>query len=245
MSKTIISEGKTTNEAVENGLKQLKTTKNNVEIKVLEEEEKRSFFSILTPRVVKVELTVKNEKLLNKTQTREAVKERTSQPELERPFKQEKVTTEALENAKSKVELFLQEFFKSLQIENSVIEVIKQENGIVIHVNGDNLSTLIGYRGETLNALQTVVSAVANRDMEERCKVLLDIQGYRKKREKTLEELAEKISKTVVRTRRSITLEPMSAYERKIIHTKLQENNKVKTYSIGEEPYRKLVISLK
>ena len=75
--------------------------------------------------------------------------------------------------------------------------------------------------------------------------VILDIGEYRKRRQKTLEELAEKIAKTVIRTRKPITLEPMSAFERKIIHTKLQDNDKVKTFSKGEEPHRRLVVSLK
>ena len=76
-------------------------------------------------------------------------------------------------------------------------------------------------------------------------RVYLDIAGYREKRVKTLEDLAEKIARTVVRTRKPVALEPMSAYERKIIHTKLQNNDKVKTFSRGEEPYRKVIISLK
>ena len=73
----------------------------------------------------------------------------------------------------------------------------------------------------------------------------MNIEGYKEKRKKALEDLAEKIEKTVVKTKKSVTLEPMQAYERKIIHTKLQENDKVKTHSIGEEPYRKIVVSLK
>ena len=73
----------------------------------------------------------------------------------------------------------------------------------------------------------------------------MDIEGYKSKREKALEDLAEKLAKTVVNTRKSVTLEPMQAYERKIIHSKLQDSNKVTTTSIGEEPYRKVVISLK
>ena len=76
-------------------------------------------------------------------------------------------------------------------------------------------------------------------------KIILNISGYREKRKKELENLAEKISYTVVKTRKSITLEPMTAYERKIIHSKLQDSSKVKTYSVGEEPYRKVVIALK
>lgn len=81
--------------------------------------------------------------------------------------------------------------------------------------------------------------------MSHKCTVILDIENYREKRKKALEELAEKIAKTVIRQRKKIELEPMTAYERKIIHTKLQDNSKVRTYSIGEEPHRRIVIELK
>ena len=104
---------------------------------------------------------------------------------------------------------------------------------------------LIGYRGETLNALQAILTSMANSNMKNNIKIILDIENYRSKREKVLEELAEKVAKTVIRNQKSITLEPMSAYERKIIHSKLQFDNKVETYSIGDGENRRIVISLK
>ena len=104
---------------------------------------------------------------------------------------------------------------------------------------------MIGYRGETLYAFQNILSAIASKGIDKKVRVILDIEGYKAKREKTLEELAEKVAKTVIKTRKSIKLEPMQAYERKIIHSKLQQNPKVKTESIGEEPNRRIVISLK
>ena len=117
----------------------------------------------------------------------------------------------------------------------------KLKNGI----NGEDLNYLIGHRGEVLNQLQIILSAIASKELEYKARVILNICGYKEKREKSLEELADKLEKTVIRTKKSITLEPMMAYERKIIHTKLQNSNKVTTTSIGEEPYRKIVISLK
>ena len=96
-----------------------------------------------------------------------------------------------------------------------------------------------------LSMVQNVLSAIAGKKIENKVRVFLDIESYRAKREKTLEELAEKISKTVIKTKKSITLEPMQAYERKIIHSKLQNNELVTTKSIGEEPRRRVVISLK
>lgn len=228
MSNSIIAEGKTTNEAIENGLKQLNVTKDMVDIKVLENEEKRSFFSILAPRIIKVEMTLKED------QKKEVKKEKTYN-----------ANEKDLMIAADRVKAFLEEFVEKSKIENAKISVEIEKENINVSLNGDNINYLIGYRGETLNAMQVIVSAVANKGLEQRCKVLLDMEGYRNRREKTLEELAEKISKTVIRTKKSITLEPMSAYERKIIHSKLQNNSRVKTYSIGEEPNRKVVVALK
>ena len=93
--------------------------------------------------------------------------------------------------------------------------------------------------------MQTLLSSVANKDIEEKVRVILDVSGYKEKRKKVLEELADKISKTVIKTGKRVTLEPMPAYERKIIHSRLQNNNKITTDSVGEEPHRKVVIELK
>ena len=93
--------------------------------------------------------------------------------------------------------------------------------------------------------MQNVLTAIAGKGIENRVRVILDIEGYKAKREKTLEELAEKVAKTVMKTRKSVKLEPMQAYERKIIHSKLQENPKIETISVGEEPHRRIIVSLK
>ena len=114
---------------------------------------------------------------------------------------------------------------------------------VTVDITGEDFK--IGYRGETLYAFQNILTAVAGKNIENRVRVILDIEGYKEKREKTLEDLAEKVAKTVIKTRKSVTLEPMQPYERKIIHSKLQDNDKVETKSIGEEPRRRIVISLK
>ncbi len=227
MLESIISEGKTTNEAIENGLKKLNVSKNEVEIKVLDNTEKRSFFSILTPRVVKVELKIK-EKRENNGNTK----------------KDDKII-ENIEDRKIILEKFLKQFIETLPNNEISYKINIVNNEILVEFIGDYAGKLIGYRGENLNSLQIILSSIVNKNYEDRVKVLLDIEGYREKREKTLEDLAVKISKTVMKTGKSITLEPMSAYERKIIHSKLQENNKIETHSIGEEPNRRIVISKK
>ena len=227
MEKTIISEGKTTNEAIENGLKKLNVSKNCVDIKVLENEDKRSFFNILTPRVVKVEMTLKEEKVGHNKPKREIELSQVEQ-----------------EKAKENLEKFLKKFVLKLP-EGTTYKIESTENYIKVNIMNENLGYLIGYRGETLYALQNILSAIASKKIENRVRVILDIEGYKAKREKTLEDLAEKVAKTVIRTRKPIKLEPMQAYERKIIHSKLQQNAKVETISVGEEPYRRIIVSLK
>ncbi len=229
MEKTIISEGRTTNEAIENGLKQLRVSKDKVEIKVLENEEKRSFFSILAPRVVKVEMTLKEDK--------------TEKKEI-KPKKIIELSEEEQEKAEENVKNFMEEIIKELP-ENTTYVIHKDKTGLNVEISNENLGFLIGYRGETLYAFQNILSAIAGKDIDKKVRVILDIEGYKAKREKTLEELAEKVAKTVIKTRKPVKLEPMQAYERKIIHSKLQQNDKVQTESIGEEPNRRIVISLK
>lgn len=235
MSNSIIAEGKTTNEAIENGLKQLKVSKKMVDIKVLENEEKRSFFSILAPRVVKVELTVKEN--LEK-------EEKNTKTEIKKPKKEIILTEKELEEAEKNIEKFLKELKESIK-EEFEYEIIKTDSKINVNLNGEGLGYLIGYRGETLYAMQNIMSTIAGKGIQNRVRVILDIQGYKEKREKTLEELAKKVAKTVIKTKKPIKLEPMQAYERKIIHSALQENEKIETISVGEEPHRRIVISLK
>ncbi len=228
MEKTIIAEGKTTNEAIENGLKQLKVSKDKVEVKVLENEDKRSFFSILAPRVVKVELTLKEDVKSAKIQEKREIK----------------LTEQEQEKAKENIEKFLKDFIKNLP-EDTKYEISTEESGLKVSLTNDNLGYLIGYRGETLYALQSIMTAIAGKGIEQKVRVILDIEGYKAKREKTLEDLAQKVAKTVIRTKKPIKLEPMQAYERKIIHSKLQQNSRVETTSVGEEPHRRIIVSLK
>ena len=213
MEKTVRTEGKTTTEAIEKGLKELGVSKDKVEIKVLEEE-KRSFYSILSPRVVKVELTLKEDK---KEKNKEEKKHNENIQEIE------------------KAEQDIKEFLDNFLTKETKYEVKINNFDIYVDMNGENLNYLIGYRGETINAIQTILTAIANKKSTQKIRVYLDIAGYREKRIKTLEDLAEKLARTVERTKKSVTLEPMTAYERKIIHTKLQNNSKVKTFSKGEE----------
>ena len=230
--KVYVFEGKTSTEAIEKGLQELKVSKNKVDIKILEQEDKRSFFSILTPRVVKVEMRLKEGVETKKTEHTEKKVEKDKGP----------VDNAA---AEERIKAFLDEFINKLPNDNLTYEITEEGDIIKVDISGGETGYLIGYRGEVLNSIQTIISNIASKSSKEKTRVVVNIGGYREKREKDLQNLATKIAGTVVKTRKSITLEPMSAYERKIIHTKLQESDKVKTYSIGEEPYRKVVVALK
>lgn len=247
MDRSVIAEGKTTKEAIEKGIKMLNANKDQVETTTLEETEKRSFYSILSPRVVKVEVKLKDGvEIEEKKEEKEELQEKiTEKDEAKKEFKEKRYNKnmDEINQAKADLEAFFSEFFKNEKEIEYKINIIDFE--IYIDIQGNTINHLIGYRGETINALQTILMSIANKKSTDKIKIYLDIAGYKEKRIKTLEDLAEKIAKTVIRTKKTVTLEPMTAYERKIIHTKLQNNEEVKTLSKGEEPYRKVVITLK
>lgn len=124
------------------------------------------------------------------------------------------------------------------------VTVSRIENGILMNVTSDVRSgTIIGRRGETLDSIQYLASIIANRGREDYSRIMLDSNGYRVKRRKTLEQLADKISRNVLRSGRSTTLEPMNPYERRIIHSRIADIEGVVSHSVGEDPYRKVVVA--
>lgn len=233
MEEKHIYEGKTTTEAVEKGLKELNLKKSDVEIIPIKSEEKRSFFSILEPRVVKVELKIIEKKSEVKDSKFRIKKEKRKMSEI------------SIKRAKENIDTFLKEFLPNVSEENLEYKIFDDKYYIYVEIYGEKTNSLIGYRGEALNALQTIITAISNKNIDEKIRVILDISGYREKRKIVLEELAVKVAKTVEKTKKKVVLEPMSAYERKIIHSKLQDNKKIITESIGEEPNRKVAILLK
>lgn len=140
---------------------------------------------------------------------------------------------------------FLREVLDSMNIK-AEIRIKEQENLLKIDLNGPNMGIIIGYRGETLDALQYLVSLAINKDQSQEYKrVVLDTENYRTKREETLKRLAEKTAYKVRKTGRNFKLEPMNPYERRIIHAALQNDSYVETFSEGNEPYRRVVVTLK
>ena len=142
------------------------------------------------------------------------------------------------------IEAYLLNILSAMGIE-AQLDVKKEDGNLNIEVSGDMMGVVIGRRGDTLDALQYLTSLVYNKDEDDYVRVNIDTENYRAKREETLVNLAKKIAGTVSRTGKSITLEPMNPNERRIIHSTLQSYDYINTYSIGEDPNRKIVVSSK
>lgn len=136
---------------------------------------------------------------------------------------------------------FLEPILQCMDIDAD-IEIEQSDEEITVNLTGKNIGIIIGKRGETLDALQYLLSLVINRNLMDYTRVILDASNYRKKRRETLVRLAKRVADKVARTRRNFTLEPMNSYERRIIHSTLQNHMYVDTHSIGDEPNRKVVI---
>ena len=161
-----------------------------------------------------------------------------SKPAIIRARKKETIDDKAI--------AFLGEVFGAMDMGVNIETAFNQEEKeLSINLAGDDMGILIGKRGQTLDSLQYLVSLVVNRESEDYIRVKLDTENYRERRKETLETLAKNIAYKVKRTRRSISLEPMNPYERRIIHSALQNDKYVVTRSEGEEPFRHVVISLK
>lgn len=144
-----------------------------------------------------------------------------------------------------KAEEFLASIFEAMKLEVR-IDPMDTKDGVVMNLIGENLGILIGKHGQTLDSLQYLANLAANKGLvEDKVRIILDIENYRSRREDTLRRLAMRLADKVRRTGERIVLEPMNRHERKIIHMALQNNYRISTYSSGEEPYRKVVIELK
>jgi len=139
----------------------------------------------------------------------------------------------------------LEKMFTAMSIDVQVGSVTTEDNVIKSNIGGNDVGLIIGRKGETLDALQLVTGLMTNHQMETRVRVVLDVEGYRAKREESLKDMALKMADRVMRTRKSVAMRPMSPQERRIVHTVLQNEPSIVTYSQGEEPNRKVIIGLK
>ena len=214
MTKMIEMTGATIDAAVENALKELNCTRDEVEIDVLNKGSKGIFGIGASEAKVRVRV-------------------------IEDDF-----DIDSVEGVSGDIKSYLLNILSCMGIE-AELDVKEEDGNLNIEISGDMMGVVIGRRGDTLDALQYLTSLVYNKDKEEYVRVNLDTENYRAKREETLVNLAKKIAGTVSRTGRSITLEPMNPNERRIIHSTLQSYDYINTYSIGEDPNRKIVVSSK
>ncbi|MBP5276849.1 MAG: protein jag [Lachnospiraceae bacterium] len=188
----------------------------------------------------------KEAKKENKKEVKAEVKEAKKEEKAEKKEeKKREINVNAAEVEKTAND-FLKDVLDKMGIANEITtKYDSNENCLNIEISGEDMGVLIGKRGQTLDSLQYLVSLVVNKGTKEYIRVKVDTENYRERRNKTLENLAKNMAFKVKRTRRSVTLEPMNPYERRVIHSALQNDSYVTTHSEGEEPYRKVVITLK
>lgn len=162
-----------------------------------------------------------------------------------KPVKEEQVLAEVEEQTIKAVEQFLKDTLKAMDMDVEITSSIDGDGALYVDMKGDHMGILIGKRGQTLDALQYLANRVANKHQAGYVRVKLDTENYRARREETLKHLAKNIAHKVKRNRRPVVLEPMNPYERRIIHSALQSDPYVTTHSEGEDPYRKVVVTLK
>ena len=247
MATIIEKSGKTVEDALQDALKDLGVSAEEVEVEVLETPSKGFFGFGAKPARIKVALKdVSAENLtVEKNESTEEIK--SVEVENDQNFNDEEVAetnfdkTEVIERAKK----FLSEVLVEMHIE-AEISVEETDYSIVFNLSGKNLGMLIGKHGQTLDALQYLTNLAANKnDSENRVHFVLDVENYRERRTETLQKLAKSVADRAVRMRQDVKLEPMNRHERRIIHTALQNNDRVETRSAGEEPYRYIIVSPK
>lgn len=162
----------------------------------------------------------------------------------EAPAKEPQVLGKVEDSTIKACEIFLQDVLKAMGMEVKITSSIDSEGALNINMEGDNMGILIGKRGQTLDSLQYLTNRIANKNQEEYVRVKLDTENYRQRREETLVNLAKNIAYKVKRTKKPVSLEPMNPYERRVIHSALQGDKYVSTHSEGEEPYRRVVVTL-
>lgn len=196
--------------------------------------------------VVKKEFRKENKRDTKKDNKRENRKENKKEtvPVKEVVEKKEQKLGVVQENTITECEKFLKDVLGTMGMDVQITSSIDEEGALNINMEGDNMGILIGKRGQTLDSLQYLTNRIANKSQEDYVRVKLDTENYRQRRKETLENLAKNIAYKVKRTKKAVSLEPMNPYERRVIHSALQGDKYVSTHSEGEEPYRRVVITL-
>ena len=240
--------GKSVSEAISEACISLSKTSDELNYEVIEEGSAGILGLGKKPAKIKVYLgeapKVENSEEKVEETTKEEVNE-VAKTEVAKDVVKENVAA-SNDNIEETAKEFLNKVFKAMDMEVKLdIKMNETDKTLEINMEGDNMGTLIGKRGQTIDSLQYLVSLVVNKDRADYTRVKIDTENYRARRKKTLEELAKNIAFKVKRTRRSVSLEPMNPYERRIIHSTLQSDKFVSTKSEGEEPYRHIIVLLK
>jgi len=232
---------KTVDDAITEALIQLSVTSDMLDYEVIEKGSS-GFLGIGMKQAVikarKKEVIQPQEEVVEEQKPKVIVKKAESfiRPEVELAEVQD-VTIAACEK-------FLHDVLKAMDMEVELTSKVDEENALSIDMEGKNMGILIGKRGQTLDSLQYLTNRIANKSQDGYVRVKLDTEDYRRRRKETLENLAKNIAFKVKRTKRMVSLEPMNPYERRIIHSALQADKNVTTHSEGEEPYRRVVVTL-
>ena len=218
-----------------------KLAKVRVEKKAMAKDEVKEV--VVEPKIEKTVETIEKKNPERKESLREENKFKK-----EKKFDKESIALEKPDNLSEVTDniglSFIKEISEKMGIDVSA-KAEANEDSLFIYIEGPGTGTIIGKRGQTLDAIQYLTSLVVNKNEKDYKRVVLDAENYREKREKTLEELAERLAAKAIKTKKSVRLEPMNPYERKVIHATLSKNDKIITRSMGEEPYRRVVITLK
>lgn len=250
---------KTVDEATKDAINYFKVSEDKIEIEVVEKESKGLLGMFSKNALIKARV---KEEAVEKTvveEAKEEVKEEAKEEVTQTVKENEDVITSETskkddsnkkeltqEESISLVKNFLEKVFVAMEIKADMeIKYDSDEDIIEVNLEGDDMGVLIGKRGQTLDSLQYLSSLVVNKESKSYIKVKIDTENYRQRRKETLENLAKNIAKKVTRTRKTCTLEPMNPYDRRIIHSALQNDKFVETHSEGEEPNRRVVVSLK
>ena len=251
MEKWIEATGRTEEAAVQNALDQLGLDRDSVSVEILERA-RSGFFGIGgSPAKVKVTYEVPDEAPAPKPPGKAPVAE---QPPVRQPapapveaaaaVEEEPLSPEAkAADYETRIRAFLSGLLEQMGVQAEITVGQRTENGIPVTLDGPKLGAVIGHRGETLDAIQQLTNYAVNRGRAHRVRIHIDAENYRAKREESLRRLATKVAAKVVKYRRNVTLEPMNAYERHVIHETLQDYPDVITYSTGTEPNRRTVVA--
>jgi len=259
MIKWIEATGKSEEAAVQSALEQLGLDRDSVSVEVLERAKSGLFGLGRTPARVKVSYEVPDEEKPPEPRPvktpekpiapRQSSAQPVSQPTpAEKSVQTESAPAEELLAEKSpqmeeEIRVFLVGLLQHMGVEATLVIAPREEGGYLVTMEGEHLGALIGHRGETLDAIQQLTNYSVNRNRAHRVRIHIDAENYRSKREESLRRLARKVAVKVVKYRRNVTLEPMNAYERHVIHETLQDYPDVITYSTGTEPNRRTVVA--